>query len=64
MTNVEADFVWAADNRTLLYVAKDPVTLLSERVQRHTLGTDPAADALVYEEKDPSFYLSVEQEPL
>lgn len=59
VTNVEANFVWAADNRTLLYVAKDPVTLLSERVQRHTLGTDQAADALVYEEHDPSFYLGV-----
>ena len=59
VTNVEADFVWAADSRTLLYVAKDPVTLLSERVQRHALGTDPAADALVYAEKDRSFYLNV-----
>ena len=59
VTNVETDVVWAADNRTLLYVAKDPVTLLSERVKRHTLGTDQQADALVYEEKDPSFYLGL-----
>jgi oligopeptidase B len=59
VTNVESNFVWAADSRTLVYVAKDPVTLLSERVQRHTLGTDPADDALLYEEKDPSFYLGV-----
>ncbi len=59
ITGVEANFVWAADNRTLLYVAKNPVTLLSERVQRHTLGADPATDALVYEETDQSFYLRV-----
>jgi oligopeptidase B len=59
VANVEAEFAWAADNRTLLYTEKDPVTLLSERVRRHTLGTDPARDALVYEEKDPSFYLGV-----
>jgi len=59
VANVEADFAWAADNRTLLYVAKNPVTLLSERVQRHTLGTNPGGDALVYAEKDPSFYLGV-----
>jgi oligopeptidase B len=59
VTNVETDFVWTADSRNLLYVAKDPVTLLSERVQRHVLGTDPAADALVYFEKDRSFYLNV-----
>jgi oligopeptidase B len=59
VTNVETDVVWAADNRTLLYVAKNPVTLLSERVQRHRLGTDPATDTLVYQEKDRSFYLGV-----
>ncbi len=59
VTNVESDFVWAADSRTLLYVAKDPVTLLSERVQRHALGTDPTADVLIYTEKDRSFYLGV-----
>lgn len=57
--NVEPEFAWAADNRTLLYTAKDPVTLLSERVLRHTAGTDPATDVLVYEEKDPSFYIEV-----
>ncbi len=57
--NVEPEFAWAADSRTLLYTAKDPVTLLSERVLRHTAGTDPATDVLVYEEKDPSFYIQV-----
>ena len=41
VANVEADFVWAADNKTLLYVVKDPVTLLSVRVHKHQLGTDP-----------------------
>ncbi|MBL8200892.1 MAG: S9 family peptidase [Chromatiales bacterium] len=59
VTNVEAEFAWAADNRTLLYAAKDPVTLLAERVHRHTLGTDPATDALIYREDDPSFYLGI-----
>lgn len=61
VTNVEADFVWAADNRTLLYTAKDPVTLLGNRVQRHTLGTDPATDEPVYEEQDQSYYLSLQR---
>ncbi len=59
--NVEAEFTWAADNRTLVYVAKNPVTLLSERVMRHTLGTASAADRLVYTEEDPSFYLGVQR---
>lgn len=56
--NIQPDFVWAADNRTLVYVEKDPVTLLSVRVRKHQLGaTGP--DPLVYEEKDHSYYIGV-----
>jgi oligopeptidase B len=56
--NVQPDFVWAADNRTLVYVEKDPVTLLSVRVRKHQLAaTQP--DPLVYEEKDHSYYMGV-----
>lgn len=57
--NVEADVVWAADNRTLLYVDKDPVTLLARRVRRHVLGTPTAADVVVYEEPDETFDVEV-----
>ena len=57
--NVEADFVWAADSATLLYIVKDPVTLLSERVYKHRLGSAASHDPLVYEEKDHSYYLTV-----
>ena len=57
--NVEANLVWADDNRTLFYVEKDPVTLLSKRVKAHVLGTPAAQDRLVYEEKDEAYYLSV-----
>lgn len=57
--NVEPGAVWADDNRTILYVEKDPVTLLSKRVKAHTLGTPAATDRIVYEEKDDSFYLGL-----
>ncbi len=50
---------WANDNKTIYYVENDPVTLLSTRVKKHVLGSDPALDPVVYEEKDTSFYLSV-----
>ena len=59
VVDVEPHFVWAADNKTLLYVEKDPVTLLSVRVHKHVLGADAAEDPLVYEEKDHSFYMDV-----
>jgi oligopeptidase B len=61
--NVEPEFAWANDNRTVLYIEKDPVTLLGERLRKHVLGTDPGADPLVYEEKDHSFYMSVVKSP-
>jgi oligopeptidase B len=57
--NAESDLAWAGDHRTLLYVAKDPQTLLGYRIQAHRLGTPPSQDRCLYEEADPSFYLSV-----
>ena len=61
VTNVEPDVEWANDNRTVLYVAKDPVTLLSTRVMKHRVGagTDAPADVLVYEETDHSYYITL-----
>ncbi|HKX92365.1 MAG TPA: S9 family peptidase, partial [Sphingomicrobium sp.] len=59
VANVEPNLVWADDNRTIYYIEKDPVTLLSKRVKAHVLGTPASADKLVYEEKDDSFYLGV-----
>ena len=38
IADVEADLAWAADNRTLLYVEKDPETLLGLYVKKHVLG--------------------------
>lgn len=57
--NTEGDPVWASDNKTLFYTSKNPVTLLSEKINRHVLGTDAAADATVYEEKDKSNYIGI-----
>ncbi|HEY1606785.1 MAG TPA: S9 family peptidase [Allosphingosinicella sp.] len=57
--NVEPNLVWADDDKTIFYVEKDPVTLLSKRVKAHVLGTPASADRLVYEESDDSFYLGL-----
>lgn len=58
--NVDGGIAWADDNRTLLYVEKDPVTLLGRRIRSHRLG-DTGADPLIYEEPDESFDLTVER---
>jgi oligopeptidase B len=59
VSSIDAGVVWANDNRTVLYVAKHPVTLLPHKVHKHVLGTDPATDPLVYEETDNTFYTSI-----
>jgi len=59
VAGLSAEVVWANDNKTVYYVENDPVTLLSTRVKKHVLGTDPKADPVVYEEKDTSFYLGL-----
>ena len=53
--NTEGYVAWANDNQTFFYSMKDSLTLRSDRVFRHKLGTDPAKDALVYTEKDETF---------
>jgi len=47
-----------ADDETLFYSRVDENHRPS-KVYRHTLGTNPNDDALVYEEKDPRFYCGV-----
>jgi oligopeptidase B len=59
ISNIEADLAWSADNRTLLYVEKDPETLLGIYVKKHVLGEDSARDLLVFEQTDKSFYTGV-----
>jgi oligopeptidase B len=61
VANTEGDPIWANDNKTFFYTAKNPVTLLSEKIMRHTLDTDAATDAVVYEETDKSNYIGVEK---
>ena len=50
-----ANTVWANDNVTLFYTKQDPQTLRWDTVHRHTLGSDPATDPLVFEEVDETF---------
>lgn len=49
------NLVWANDNRTIFYARQDPETLRSYRIYRHEIGSDPASDVLVYEERDETF---------
>jgi oligopeptidase B len=59
IADVETDLCWANDNRTVLYVEKDPETLLGLYVKKHVLGEDPKNDSLIFEQTDRSFYTGV-----
>jgi len=47
--------VWAADNKTLFYTRKDEVTLRSDRIYKHILGTPSDKDKEIYHEADETF---------
>lgn len=49
------DSTWANDNKTLFYTRKDLVTLRSDKIYKHQLGTEASQDVLVYYEKDDTF---------
>ena len=53
--NTTGGSAWAKDNKTIFYTKKDPVTLRSDKIYKHVLGTDPSKDKLIYEEKDDTF---------
>ncbi len=61
LDNTTGSGAWANDNKTYFYTTKNKVSLLSEKILRHTLGEENAQDDLVYEEKDPSFYIGVDK---
>jgi oligopeptidase B len=52
---ITGNLVWAADNLTLFYSKQDPETLRSHRIYKHTLGTKPSEDQLIFEETDQEF---------
>ena len=48
--------VWATDNVTIFYTTRDAAKR-PHRLWRHTLGTDPSQDTLLYEEGDALYSL-------
>ncbi|MCP4459681.1 MAG: S9 family peptidase [Cytophagales bacterium] len=57
--NTSGHGAWSNDGQYYFYTTKNTVSLLSEKIWRHKLGTPIDEDVLVYEEKDPSYYIGV-----
>lgn len=57
--NTEGEATWANDNKTFFYVKKDSATLRSRWIIKHKLLDNHAADQIVYEENDETFYTGI-----
>lgn len=55
LTGIAGGVEWAADNRTLFYSRRDE-SMRPHQVWRHVIGTEAAADVLVYDEPDPLYF--------
>lgn len=56
---VTGSAVWANDNKTIFYSSQDEITLRSDKIFKHKLGTKQEEDVLVYFEKDDTFSVDV-----
>jgi len=56
--NTAGGYVWSNDSRAIYYTEYDD-NHRPFRVRRHDIGTDQSADPVVYEEKDPGFFVGV-----
>ena len=57
--NTSGSTAWANDNQTFFYTENNAVTLLSEKIKRHQIGSDAKNDVVVYHEKDNTNYIGV-----
>ena len=58
VADTDGSLVWSADSRRFYYVRVDenhrPAAIL-----RHEVGVDPASDAIIFEERDPRWFLHI-----
>ena len=57
--NTSGGSVWAADNKSLFFNKKNPLTLRSEAVLKHNICLPEKNDKIIYQEKDETFSVYV-----
>jgi len=57
--NTSGGFAWANDGQTLFYTRKDEKTLRSNKIYKHTIGTNSDDDKLIFVEEDETFISNV-----
>ena len=57
--NTTGGGTWSSDNKTLFYSRNDQITLRTDKIYKHKVGTATDIDRLVYFEKDETFDVSI-----
>jgi len=57
--NTDGNIQWANNSKTIFYIKNDKITLLADKVYRHSVKSDYKNDQLVYELKDKSYYIGL-----
>ena len=57
--NTTGRMIWSHDDKYIIYLKKDPITLIANSVYIHELGVPSSDDILLYKENDPEFELSI-----
>ena len=59
MTKTSYGIFWSNDNKYLIYLKKDPITLIANQVYAHKIGTSEEEDILLYQEDDQEFLINL-----
>ena len=57
--NTAGSAVWANDNLTIFYTTQDEITLRSDKIYNHKLGSKSKDDVLIYFEKDETYNVDI-----
>ena len=59
ISNASYDVIWSSDNNYIIYLKKDPITLIKDSVYAHKIGTSEDKDILIYKETNPEFNINL-----
>jgi len=59
ISNASYDVIWSSDNNYIIYLKKDPTTLIKDSVYAHKIGTSEDKDILIYKETNPEFNINL-----
>ena len=59
ITRTSREIFWSNDSKYIIYLKKDPVTLISDSVYIHEIGTSEKKDLLLFKESDQEFNIDL-----